>query len=186
MSVLGIIALIFGVLGVWLTIKQHILCWPSALIGVSASLMEFYHERLFGDMALQVFYFGAGVYGWIYWNKKQQETFRVKSMPLTLLPLMVLVTAAQSYLYYLIILKFNGDQPLFDGILTACSLTATFMMTKKWVENWLAWILIDALYVVLYGIKEMWLFGLLYLFFTIMAVYGWQQWKKEVSLKLAS
>src|SRR5690606_327023 len=95
LSPLSLIALVFGALGVWLTIKQNIWCWFFALVSVVASIIEFYNERLFGDMSLQVFYFFAGVYGWIYWKKKQQETFTVKKMNLKNLPLLLLVTVAQ-------------------------------------------------------------------------------------------
>jgi len=81
----------------------------------------------------------------------------------------------------MLLIHFRGDRPLLDGILTAASLTATYMMTKKWVENWLAWVLIDATYVLLYGLKEMWLFGVLYLLFTGMALYGWIKWRRTAS-----
>ena len=50
---------------------------------------------------------------------------------------------------------------------------------EKWIENWAAWVLIDGTYILLYGIKSMWLFALLYLLFTIMAFYGWLKWRKE-------
>ena len=180
MSVLSIIALITGTLGVWLTIKQTIWCWPFALISVVTSIIAFYQERLYGDMALQVFYFFAGVYGWIYWNKKKNETFLVKKMNLRFVPLYITITLAQIAIYYYLLIYFKGDRPFLDAILTACSLTTTYMMTKKYVENWLIWVFIDASYIVLYGLKEMWLFALLNLIFTVIAFYGWLKWRKEV------
>jgi nicotinamide mononucleotide transporter len=180
MSVTGIIALVSGALGVWLTIKQTIYCWPVSLIAVVASIAEFYHQRLFGDMALQVFYFFAGVYGWIYWSRHNLTVFGVTHTPLKLVPALLLATLGQAILYYFILSHFNGDRPLFDGVLTACSLTATYMMTKKWIGNWLAWVVIDSAYVILYGLKYMWLFAVLYLFFAAMAFYGWRKWKQKV------
>lgn len=57
MTGLGILAFIFGVVGVWLTVKQNILCWPISLVAVIASVIEFYRQHLFGDMTLQVFIF---------------------------------------------------------------------------------------------------------------------------------
>jgi nicotinamide mononucleotide transporter len=154
MSVLSIIALITGTLGVWLTIKQTIWCWPFALIAVVASIIEFYEVRLFGDMALQIFYFFAGVYGWVYWKQQQKQVFEIKKMNLRLAPLLIIVTALQAFIYYYLLIYFKGDRPVLDAILTACSLTTTFMMTKKWVENWILWVGIDATYIVLYGLKE--------------------------------
>ena len=181
MPVLGIIALVSGTLGVWLTIRQNILCWPVSLVAVLASIIEFYEQRLFGDMSLQIFYFFLGVYGWIYWNIKRSEIFIIEKVSLKKIPFLLLVTIIQACAYYWLLVYFRGDRPLLDGVLTAASLTATYMMTKKWLENWLAWVLIDGAYVFLYGLKEMWLFCLLYLLFTGMAFYGWLKWRRTVS-----
>lgn len=180
MSLLGIIALLTGTLGVWLTIKENIWCWPVSLIAVISSIFEFYEQRLFGDMSLQILYFFIGIYGWIYWNSKRNEVFVVKKMNFKQFPLLIIITLVQFFIYYKLLIYFNGDRPLLDALLTAASLTATYMMTKKWVDNWLAWVLIDATYVLLYGLKEMWLFALLYLLFTGMAFYGWMKWRRTV------
>jgi len=183
MSPLSVIALITGTLGVWLTIKQTIWCWPFALIATLASIFEFFGERLYGDMALQVFYFFAGIYGWIYWNQQQTKSFLVQRINTLLIPWLVAITILQAVAYYYLLIYFKGDRPFLDATLTACSLTTTFMMTKKWVENWIIWVFIDATYILLYGLKEMWAFALLNLFFTAIAFYGWLKWRKEVSLK---
>lgn len=179
MPLLSIIALVTGTLGVWLTIKQTIWCWPFALIATLASIFEFYEARLFGDMSLQIFYFFAGVYGWIYWNKKQSENFEVKKINSKRIPVYLAATISQAVIYYFLLIYFKGDRPFLDAILTACSLTTTYMMTKKYVENWLIWVFIDATYILLYGLKEMWLFAILYLVFTVIAFYGWLKWKRE-------
>lgn len=178
---LSLIAFCFGALGVWLTIKENIWCWPFSLISVIASMISFYQARLFGDMCLQVFYFFAGLYGWVYWSKQKQTAFSVEKVKLKFIPLLLIATIAQTILYYFLLLHFGGDRPLLDALLTAGSLTATYMMTKKWVENWATWVLIDGAYILLYGLKAMWLFALLYLLFTIMAFYGWQKWRKEAA-----
>ncbi|MBL7930428.1 MAG: nicotinamide mononucleotide transporter [Bacteroidia bacterium] len=200
MSLLSIIALIFGVLGVWLTIKETIWCWPAALIAVVASIAEFYSERLYGDMSLQVFYFFAGIYGWYFWKRKSansnivsasdsiidfdKETgFRVKNLDKKQLPALIIATAIQAVVYYYLLVYFGGDKPVLDSILTACSLTVTYMMTKKWVENWFAWVVIDMTYVLLYLIKDMWLFAILNFFMAGVAFYGWLKWRKIASLK---
>lgn len=179
MSLLGLIALVSGVIGVLLTIKQSVWCWPAALISVITSSIEFYEQRLFGDMALQGFYFISGIYGWYYWGKKANETFAITKTPNKQWLMMIGVTGLQTIVYYFLLQKFKGDKVVIDSILTAASITATYMMTKKWIENWIAWVIIDLAYVFLYGIKEMWLFALLYFVFTLMAAFGYWQWKKK-------
>lgn len=175
-----VIALITGVLGVLLTVLESIWCWPMALTSVIISTITFYEQRLFGDMSLNVFYFFSGVYGWYYWEKHRTRNFQVSALPLKYIPWILISIAVQSVAYYYILTFFRSDQVLFDSILTACSFTGTYLMTRKWVENWLLWVLVDAAYVVLYIIKEMPTYALLYSFFTLMAAYGFFAWKKQL------
>ena len=128
-------------------------------------------------MSLQVFYFFAGVYGWIYWKRNQAGVFAVRAMPRSWTGGLILFTLLQAAVYYWLLQIFKGDRPLFDAVLTAGSLSATYMMTRKWVENWLTWVVIDGAYILLYALKAMWLFALLYLVFAAMAFYGWRKWR---------
>lgn len=178
MSLLDSIALIFGVLGVLLTIKQSIWCWPSALISVLTSFVAFYNQRLFGDMLLQIFYFLSGIYGWYFWEKNKNATFIVQKINLKIIPVLLIITTILAITLFFILNYFKGDKVILDSILTAFSLTATYMMTKKWIENWIAWVVIDFTYIILYTSKSMWLFAILYFIFTIMAAYGFFKWRK--------
>lgn len=179
MEPLSIIAFVTGVAGVWLTIKKSIWCWPVALISVGTSAIEFFKQKLYGDMSLQAVYFAAGIYGWYYWSSKSKTNFIPEKTPKEAWIWIFMITALQSLLYLKVLKLFNGDQVLLDAILTAASLTATYMMTRRWMENWAAWVLIDLVYVILYFLKAMWLFGFLYLIFAAMAYYGWKRWKAE-------
>ncbi|MDI9339403.1 MAG: nicotinamide riboside transporter PnuC [Sediminibacterium sp.] len=178
MTTLSIISLVTGSAGVILTIRQSIWCWPMALIATLTSAADFYAARLYGDMALQGLYFITGIYGWIYWNRESQEAFKVSRMPAAyILPLLGL-TVIQAVLYYFALRFFKGDVVLVDAVLTATSVTVTYMMTRKWFENWWCWVVIDTFYVGLYFYKQMPLYALLYLIFTAMALYGAISWKK--------
>lgn len=178
MSVLGLIAFISGTLGVWLTIKQSIWCWPMAILSTVCSGLDFYLSRLFGDMSLQVFYFFAGLYGWILWEKKRKDDFKALPMPLKYWPAIIGAGVLLFALCYYMLLYFEGARPLLDAALTAASLVTTYMMTRKWSQNWLLWVGIDGTYIILYGLTNLWFYAALYLLFTIMAWYGWRQWKK--------
>lgn len=177
------IALVTGVLGVLLTIFENILCWPMALFSVVISGVTFYNQRLFGDFSLQLFYFFSGIYGWFYWGKKKNEVFIVSKMSSKWYILITLSIIFQSIIYYYLLGYFKSDQILFDAILTSCSFTCTFMMVKKWIENWVLWIVIDAAYVFLYLIKDLPTYALLYGFFSLMAYYGFYSWKKQLIKK---
>jgi nicotinamide mononucleotide transporter len=177
------IAIIFGILGVVLTIRENIFCWPAALVSTVAAAIDFYKVSLFGDMALQVFYFGAGVYGWIYWKQNRSAVFAVSYLHRRWIPFLIIATGAQWFVYYFLLKYFNGARPFLDALLTAASLTTTYMMTKKWVENWLLWVIIDGTYILLYFLTGLYWYGLLYFIFALTAYYGWIRWKKTASLK---
>jgi nicotinamide mononucleotide transporter len=181
MTIWDWIALLTGIAGVLLTIIESIWCWPVAIISVVISGVTFYHQRLFGDFSLQIFYLISGCYGWFYWNKKKSHPFKISKMPIKWVFPLILSIVLQSILYYNLLSYFKSDQILFDAILTSCSFTCTFMMTKKWLENWIFWILIDAAYVLLYLIKELPSYALLYGFFSLMAYYGFYAWKKQLT-----
>lgn len=176
-----ILAFVSGALGVWLTIRQNIWCWPVSLVSVVISLIIFFKQRLYGDMSLQVVYFFAGLYGWFFWNENRKRDFVVKRTDTTQVPWLIVFTLLHAVGYYFLLAHFGGDKPVLDALLTAGSLTATYMMTKKWVGNWLLWVIIDATYILLYGLKHMWWFCLLYGLFTVMAFYGWIKWRKQAS-----
>ena len=99
MAIWDWIALITGILGVLLTIRQNIWCWPMALIAVVISIVAFYKARLFGDMFLNVFYFFSGVYGWYYWHQKKEEEFNVTHVPRKQIWILVVMTIIQIVVY---------------------------------------------------------------------------------------
>lgn len=176
----GLAVFLISGAGVWLTIRQSVWCWPVALVAVFISTVVLYHARLYGDMALQVVYFFAGIYGWVYWKKNKGASFVVTRIQRSSIPWLLGVTVVQSVVYYFLLLYFKGDRPLLDGVLTACSLTITYMMTKKWVENWLLWVVVDLVYVLLFCLKAMWFFSATNLFMAAVAFWGWLKWRKTV------
>ena len=181
MTTWDIIALITGVLGVILTIKQNIWCWPIATISVIISGITFFEARLYGDVTMQFVYLIAGIYGWYYWQEKSNETFKITNMPSKYWLYVCLSVLIQSILFYFILKHYKGDQIIIDAILTASSFTCTYMMTKKWLQNWLFWIIIDLAYVFLYVIKDLTTYAILNVFFAVMAIYGYFLWKKQLT-----
>jgi len=178
MGVLDIFAFIFGILGVVLTIKQNVLCWPRSIIGLFTSLFAFYEQRLFGDASLQIIYLIYSIYGWIYWNKQVQTEFNITNSPIKQLFYLGVVTILLFIGIFFLLKFFKGDKILVDAILTSISLTTTYMMIKKWIENWMLWVIIDFAYVFLYFSKSMYLFSVLYFIFAVVAFFGFLEWKK--------
>jgi len=70
--------------------------------------------------------------------------------------------------------------PYWDGLTTALSIVATWMLARKKIEHWLVWVVVDAISMGLFIFKELYPTTLLFLVYTVLAVYGYAEWKKEL------
>lgn len=172
---------ITGFLCVYLAAKQHILNWPVSIISVIAYAILFYDYRLYGDMVLQVYFLGTAGYGWYYWTKRKEEHKEpVVSLDKRGYIMVAFSIILLSYLLGLFLDHYtNSDVPYIDGACTAISFTAQFLMTRKVMQNWLLWIIVDACYVPLYLYKELALTAILYLLYLILATIGFIDWRRS-------
>jgi len=168
-----------GFLCVYLAAKQHILNWPISIISVLSYAYIFYHSKLYGDAVLQLYFLGTAVYGWYYWSKREQEdhkpivSFNNREILLTVLAVIILTLLLGTFLHRMT----DSDVPYVDGFCTAMSFVAQFLMTRKVLQNWLLWVLVDICYIPLYYHKGLFLTALLYAIFTLIAWRGYQDWK---------
>ncbi|MEK7256754.1 MAG: nicotinamide riboside transporter PnuC [Bacteroidota bacterium] len=180
---LEIVAALFSLVCVWLTVKRNIWCWPTAIIGVTAYFFVFYKSKLYSDMGLQVVFFIQSVYGWYFWlhgKKEDAEKVPIRRMQGRDWALTAATTAAM-----ILILGWLSDQftdtdvPYLDAAVASVSLIANLLMARKILENWQLWIAVDAVYVGLFLYKELYLTAVLYLIFFGMAIAGLYEWRKE-------
>jgi len=181
-----VLASIIGIVGVWLTTRQHILCWPIGLLNVTLSMFVFLQAKLYYDFVLQIFYFFLTVYGWYNWLyggsrsnslPVSRLSSKVLSKNIVLLVFLVLIFGYLAHIYT------DASLPYFDAFTSAGGIIATFWMAKKILENWLAWIIIDIVCVAIYIYKELYAFSVLYFIFTILAIIGYYSWKKTLQIE---
>ena len=149
-SPLELVAVTFGLVSVYLSAKEHIVSWPTAIVNVAIFFVLFWRAKLYADAVLQLVYLALSVYGWYEWlfGGTQQTRLRVSRARrvhwMVLVPLFVVGGIGLGML-----LDRYTDSPLpyFDALLTAASLVAQYMMTRKLLENWIIWILADIVYV---------------------------------------
>lgn len=186
------LAAAFGIAAVYLSARQNVWNWPLGIINVGLYIIVFYGAKLYADMGLQVVYVLLAFYGWWHWlhGGVDHGELRVSRTPareaLLLAVLFLLFTAALSTL----LSRFtDASLPLADSALTAASLVAQYMMTRKYVESWIVWIVADVAYVAMFLYKSLWLTAGLYLVFCVLAVIGWRQWRaslREISASEAA
>ncbi|MEA1872819.1 MAG: nicotinamide riboside transporter PnuC [Bacteroidota bacterium] len=184
-----LIAAFLGVIGVFLQIYQKPLYWLVSLVMVSMYIWVYFDSGFYADMSLQVYYFVISIYGWLFWmfgKKKQTVNTAKKDIPVTNLTRKSLIVSALISLVLFVgiylILKYLTDSsvPLGDAFTTALSFVATWMLARKILENWLFWIVADIVSVGLYIYKGLYPTAALFAFLTVMAVFGYFTWKKDM------
>src|SRR5258708_40270342 len=60
-------SVLFGVVAVYLTVRENVWCWPLGLVNVGLSAVVFWQARLYADLGLQVVYVVLCLYGWYEW-----------------------------------------------------------------------------------------------------------------------
>lgn len=183
MNVLEVVGAITGLLCVWLAARQKIWTWPVAMISVACYFVFFYQIRLYADMWLQVFFLGANIYGWYEWlyggkNHAELPVTRLSSLQIFLVLLSGVVASGLIGLYFMSFT--NASYPLLDSVLAAFSVVAQILLTRKKIENWVIWFILDIGYVGLYWQKEAYLTAGLYFIFLLIAAKGFLDWRKTL------
>jgi nicotinamide mononucleotide transporter len=181
-SALEWIAVLSGVAYVILAAKESIWCWPVSLTGVTIYIFLCFQANLYSEMMLQIFYFAMAFYGWSQWlrREKKLDSNSIVSRKITQhasgITAVVVITLITGYS-----LKTYTDAalPYLDAFTSVASIYATYLVAKKVLENWLYWIVIDLVSVYIYANRQMAMTALLYLFFVVIAVYGYYIWQKR-------
>ena len=179
-----VLAVIFGIVSVYLSTREHIWSWPTALVNVALYFIVFYEAKLYADMGLQVVYFGLSLYGWYEWlyggaNRTELHVSRTtQSLGVRLLIIGVVCAAVLGTL----LARFtDAALPYVDSATTSTSLVAQWMMTRKILENWAVWVVVDVVYVGMFIFKKLYLTAGLYAVFLVLAVMGFIQWKRSLA-----
>ena len=174
---------VFGIVGVWLTLKKNSWCFPAGLVNVGLYAVLFYDEKLYADAALQLFYIGLLIYGWRKWHAwDAQKEFITTTTGRKLWIQLLAVNIASTIVIGTFFMNYtDASLPYLDLFLTSMSLIAQWMIAKKKIENWLVWIVADIAYVGMYLFKHLYLTAGLYFIFIVLAVFGYKEWKKNLA-----
>jgi len=177
---------VFSLLCVWLAVKKHVLNWPAGLIGVSAYFVLFYREKLFADMLLQVVFFVQGIYGWYNWqrNKANAHELEITYLHTSQRVAYLAGIAAVAVLWGWSLSRYTeASTPWVDALAATISLAANWLMAKRKTDNWILWIVVDAIYIGLFWYKALYLSSAIYLVFLVLATKGLIEWNKKSVIK---
>ena len=184
-----IFGVITGLLFLYFEIKENYLMWPLGLISSALYFVIFYNSKFYADMSLQIYYVVISLYGWYFWTKggktDKKEDVQISKLNLKQAIMYLIISAILFYFYSNILVKYTDSPlPYWDSFTTALSIVATFMLTRKIIEQWLIWIVVDAVSLGLYIYKGLYPTALLFAVYTVLAIVGYLQWRKSYNLIL--
>jgi len=173
------VSVVTGAVCVWLTVRENVWNFPVSLANVATFCVVFFAARLFADAGLQVVYFILTVAGWYLWlyGGEQRTALRVSRVGSREAAWVAGAGAALTLALWLTLRHVGGSASFFDALTTSISLCAQWLLNRKYVENWYAWIAADLVYVPLYTYKGLYLTAGLYAVFLVMATLGLLRWR---------
>lgn len=190
--ILQLAGITLGLLYLWLEYRTDIRLWVVGLIMPVVHGVLYYRSGLYADCSMQVYYVLAGLYGWAVWQRDRNRNnptartsdtaFAIARTPLRQVPLL---TGAYAFvhvgLYWVLVRFTNSTVPFWDSFTTALSVVAMWMLSRKYAEQWLVWLVVDLTTVGLYCYKGIPFTAGLYLLYSVLAVAGYRRWRKQIA-----
>ncbi len=199
LPLLELAAVISALIYVVLAAKGNIWCWPAAFMSTVLYTAIFYDVYLWMDSLLQVYYMVMAVYGWYCWRQASVDTKGNTNKSSIESPLVIQKWSVRSHVKIILILAVisllvgwlmasftPAAFPYFDSATTVFAVFATYMVTKKVLENWLYWLVIDFASIYIYLEKGLAPTAVLFALYVILAAYGYLQWSRRYKQQLAA
>ena len=189
--VLELVAAFFTITSVVYAKKNNVLVFPTGMICTAIFVYLLLKWGLLGDMMINGYYFIMSLYGWYIWTRKKDGKTVIpiskttKKQHLISLGIFI-ITFVFVFIVYAAFDKFNHWSAYLDTITTALFFVAMWLMAKRKIENWIYWIIGDIITVPLYFYKGLTFSSILYFVLTIIAIYGYLAWKKNLNKTLAA
>lgn len=178
---LELIGLVFGLLYLYFEYKASIWLWPVGVIMPIVYIIIFYQNKLYADMAFNGYYLFASIYGWYIWTKSLEKTDEglISHLPKRYIGNLIAIFIAIFVVIAFLLIRFtDSDVPYGDSFTTTLSILAMWMLAHKYIEQWLLWIVVNAVTAALYSYKELNITVILFVVNFLVAILGYAKWKK--------
>lgn len=180
---LEVVAFVLSLAMVACNIREIHWGWPLAAISSVLYLALFWQSRLYGEAGLQIFFAGIALWGWLQWLRGGVGHEPLKIQRLGPAPLW-LAAGSTALLWpatgWFLKTWTDTDVPWWDAFPTALSVVAQVLLGRKFIENWLLWLLVNVVSVALFAYKGLWLTAILYTLFAALSVVGWRAWQRRL------
>lgn len=185
MSWTEILGFVTGAASVLLAVRESAWNWPIGIANNIFFLILFWKAKLYADAILQIVYVVISFFGWWNWLRggKGRTELPISETSAREGILLAFYTTGASALLIVCLHRYTDNAaPFADGVTTALSLAAQYMLSRKLIENWWVWMSADIIYVGLYCYKSLYLTGGLYVVFLGMCIAGYTRWKRSLTL----
>lgn len=185
---LDITATIVGLVYIWLEYRASIYLWIAGIIMPAIDIFLYYEAGLYADFGMAIYYTLAALYGYAVWKwGKKRGTAADEQLPITrfpkrkVLPVALLFAVAWAAIYEILIHFTNSDVPITDSFANALSFVGLWALARKYLEQWMVWIVVDVVLSALYIYKGIPFKASLYALYVVIAVAGYFKWKKMMT-----
>ena len=189
MSLLEVVAVVFAMAYLLLAVRENVLCWLFAFLSTAIYTVLFWDVSLLMESALNVYYMAMAVYGWHQWTRggtnggDEPHALAIRSMSgrqhalvITAIAILCIVSG------YLLSEHSSAAWPYVDSFTTWASVITTYLVARKYLQNWLYWIVIDTVSIPLYIDRGLNLTALLFVAYVVIAVIGYFKWREHLRL----
>lgn len=183
---LDIFTTVLGLIYIWLEYRAHVALWVIGIIMPALDIILYWQHGLYGDAGMACYYTLAALYGLYVWkfrkSKNLKQELPISHMPRRqYLPATVGFFVAWGVVYYILITWTNSTVPVLDSFTNALSFVGLWALARKYLEQWLFWIVVDVVCCVLYIQKGIPFKAGLYGLYVLIAIAGYYKWKKMMS-----
>ena len=181
MSWLEALAALFGVANILLIVRRSVWNFPAALVMVSLTGVVLWEAKLYSDAGLQVFFFLVNILGWVLWARNRGAAGEIIVDRLGAVGQLLWIALAMAATYgwgLFMALNTDATNPWWDASVAMLSIAAQILMTRRYINNWHWWIVVNILSIGLYWHKQLYVFTGLYVVFLGMAVWGLIEWRR--------
>ena len=180
---LDIFTTVLGLLYIWLEYRAHIALWIVGIIMPALDIYLYYSHGLYGDAGMAGYYTVAAIYGYAMWKfGKKKSQGKSQEMPITHVRPVLYLNMLATFLvlwavtYYVLEHWTNSTVPILDAFTNALSFVGLWALAHKYVEQWICWIVVDAICTYLYIVKGIPFKAFLYGLYVVIAILGYRKW----------
>lgn len=181
----SIVGAIIGLIFLYLEYKANVWMWAASIVMAAFYIYIFYTTKLYASMGIYIYFFGASIYGWLAWIFRNRDTATGDEIishaaKRYTLPIIIGVALIAIFIYG-ILTSFSDNNAYItigDSLTTSLNIVALWMISRKWVEQWLLVIPANLISSILLFAQHDIMSGCLFFIFFVVSIMGYYKWKR--------